>query len=183
VSNLADLYLSDIRVQFAKLKDMADRAMAQLRDEELFATLDPETNSIAILVQHMAGNLRSRWTDFLTTDGEKPDRDRDSEFEVRAETTREELLSRWEEGWATLEHALATLGEADLLKTVLVRAEPHTVPQAIHRQLTHQAYHAGQIVQLAKHYAGDRWKTLSVPRGRTREMNTRLMGQPARTGA
>lgn len=167
----ASLYLEDVGDQFRKLKDLGDRALAQVRDEDLFATLDPESNSLAILIQHMAGNMRSRWTDFLHSDGEKPDRDRDSEFELTGSTTREELLARWEEGWRCLFQALAALHEEDLAMTVLIRAEPHSVIKAINRQLTHYGYHVGQIVFLAKHFASDHWKTLSVPRGGTRAFN------------
>ncbi|HYO12377.1 MAG TPA: DUF1572 family protein [Thermoanaerobaculia bacterium] len=173
----AALYLDDVKVQFRKLKDLAEGALAQVRDEDLFATLDPESNNLAILMQHMAGNLRSRWTDFLHSDGEKPDRDRDSEFVLAAGTTREELFERWEEGWRCLFQALSALSEEDLALTVLIRAEPHSVIKAINRQLTHYGYHVGQIVFLAKHLASDHWKTLSVPRGGTRELNAEKLGR------
>ena len=172
----ATLYLEDIAEQFFKHKSLADRALAQVRDEDLFATLDPESNSLAMLIQHMAGNLISRWTDFLTSDGEKPDRDSDSEFVVRPGTTRAALLDRWEEGWRCLFQALAALTEEDLSLTVLIRAEPHSVIKAIDRQLTHQAYHTGQIVLLAKHFAAATWRTLSVARGGTRELNAEKFG-------
>lgn len=171
------LYLEDVVDQFRKLKDLADRALAQVRDEDLSAALDPESNSLAVLVQHMAGNLRSRWTDFLHSDGEKPDRDRDSEFVVSQGTAREELLARWEEGWRCLFQTLAALGEEDLSLTVLIRAEPHSVIKAINRQLTHYGYHVGQIVFLAKHFASEDWKTLSVARGKTREYNAEKFGR------
>ena len=173
----AALYLEDVANQLRSYKQLADRALAQVRDEDLLVTLDPESNSLAVLIQHMAGNLISRWTDFLTTDGEKPDRDRDSEFETKDGTTREALLARWEEGWSRLFEALAGLTEADLTRTVTIRAEPHTVIRAIDRQLTHQVYHTGQIVFLAKHLASDHWKNLSVPRGRTRELNAEMFGR------
>jgi len=176
----AALYLEDVADQFRSYKRLADRALAQVRDEDLFVTLDPESNSLAVLIQHMAGNLISRWTGFLTTDGEKPDRDRDSEFETRDGTTREALLARWEEGWRRLFDALAGLTEEDLTRTVLIRAEPHSVIRAIDRQLTHQAYHTGQIVFLAKHLASDHWQNLSVPRGKTREFNAEMS---SRSGA
>lgn len=176
----AALYLADIADQFRIYKGLADRALEQVRDEDLFVTLDPESNSLAVLIQHMAGNLISRWTDFLTTDGEKPDRDRDSEFETRDGTTREALLARWEEGWRRLFDALAGLTEEDLTRTVTIRAEPHTVVRAIDRQLAHQVYHTGQIVFLAKHLASDHWKNLSVPRGGTRALNAEML---ARDGA
>lgn len=176
-TNPAALYLHDVKVQFRQLKDLAEGALAQVRDEDLFATLDPESNSLAILMQHMAGNLRSRWTDFLRSDGEKPDRDRDAEFVLSAGTTREELFERWEEGWRCLFQALSALSEEDLALTVLIRAEPHSVIKAINRQLTHYGYHVGQIVFLAKHLASDHWKTLSVPRGGTRAFNAGKLGR------
>jgi hypothetical protein len=180
VDGLASLYLDDVVAQFRTLKLQAERALAQVSDRDLTVTLDAESNSIAALVQHMAGNLRSRWTDFLTTDGEKPDRDRDSEFEVDrldAARARAELLVRWEEGWERLFAALASLTAGDLLRTVYIRAEPHSVPQAIHRQLTHQAYHVGQLVLLAKHFAAAGWQTLSVAKGKSRERNAEMFGR------
>ena len=181
--NPAALYLQDVIEQFRAQKALAEKALAQVRDEDLFVALDPESNSLAVLLQHMGGNLRSRWTDFLTADGEKPDRDRDSEFVVREGTTRADLLARWEEGWRRLFDTLASLTEEDLTKTVHIRAEPHTVVRAIGRQLTHQAYHTGQIVFLAKHLASEAcsgaWKTLSVPRGGTREFNERMFSGSA----
>ena len=171
----ATLYLKDVVDQFRKLKSLGDKALAQVRDEDLFVTLDPESNSLAILIQHMAGNLLSRWTDFLNSDGEKPNRDRDSEFEL-VSTTREELLARWEEGWRCLFQAVAALSEEDLAMTVLIRAEPHSVIKAINRQLTHYGSHVGQIVFLAKHCASDHWTTLSVPRGGSAAFNAAKLG-------
>ena len=171
------LFLAETLLQFEKLKQTADGALAQVRDEDLFVQIDPEANSVAILVQHMAGNLRSRWTDFLTSDGEKPDRDRDSEFLQAEGTTRADLLARWEEGWSRLFESLRALREEDLTRTVLIRAEPHSVIRAIHRQMTHQAYHIGQLVLLARHLAGESWRTLSVPRGGTREFNARMFAK------
>ena len=173
----ASLYLTDVVDQFRALKNLGDRALAQVRDEDLFATLDPESNSLAILIQHMAGNMRSRWTDFLHSDGEKPDRDRDAEFEVASGTTREVLLDRWEEGWRCLFQALTALHEEDLAMTVLIRAEPHSVIKAVNRQLIHYGYHVGQIVFLAKHFASETWQTLSVPRGGTRRFNEKMFGR------
>jgi len=171
------LYLKDVVDQFRKLKGLGDKALAQVRDEDLFVTLDPESNSLAILIQHMAGNLLSRWTDFLNSDGEKPSRDRDSEF-VLVSKTREELLARWEEGWRCLFQAVAALSEEDLAMTVLIRAEPHSVIKAINRQLTHYGYHVGQIVFLAKHFASAHWQTLSVPRGGSAAFNATKLGRP-----
>jgi uncharacterized damage-inducible protein DinB len=173
---LAALYLKDVPDQFRKLKALADRAIAQVRDEDMFILPDPESNSLALLLQHMGGNLLSRFTDFLTSDGEKPDRDRDSEFELKPETSRADLLARWEEGFRVLFAALEALTEDDLVKTVLIRAEPHTVVRALDRSLTHVAYHVGQIVFLAKHLASESWQTLSVPRGGTRAFNEKMLG-------
>ncbi len=175
------LYLQDVVEQFRQLKSLADRAMAQVRDEDIFATLDAESNSLAVLIQHMAGNMRSRWTDFLTSDGEKPDRNRDSEFVVARGTSRADLQARWEEGWRCLFQTLTALSEEDLALTVLIRAEPHSVIKAINRQLTHYGYHVGQMVFLCKHFASDHWRTLSVPRGRSREFNAEKFGrEPAK---
>ena len=159
-------YLDDCRVQLRKLRSQAEQAIAQVNDEQLFATLDAESNSIALIMKHLAGNMRSRWTDFLTSDGEKPDRDRDSEFEQDTRETRAALVDRWDIGWQMFEKAIAGLAPDDLQKRVTVRGEPHTVVQAIGRQMTHYASHVGQIVLLAKHYAGQDWKTLSIPRRR-----------------
>ena len=152
--------------------------MAQLSDEQLFVTLDPESNSIAIIVKHMAGNMRSRWTDFLTTDGEKPDRNRDSEF-VDAPANREALLSLWEQGWQYLFGALEPLSEEDLQRTVRIRGEAHSVMQAINRQVAHYSYHCGQIVFLAKHFQASDWQSLSVPRGRSADFNRRVAAREA----
>lgn len=172
----ATLYLYDVAARFRQTKDLADRALAQVRDEDLAAVLDPESNSLATIVRHLAGSLRSRWTDFLTTDGEKPDRDRDREFEG-AQTTRGDLLADWEDGWSRLFATLETLGEEDLTRTVTIRAEPHTVIGAIGRSLTHCSYHVGQIVFLAKHLSSESWQTLSVPRGGTRAFNQKMFGE------
>jgi len=144
--------------------------MAQCPDEGLFAVLDGESNSIAIVVKHMAGNMRSRWTDFLTTDGEKPDRHRDTEFD-EPPATRAELLAMWEAGWSCLFAALEPLSDADLSRTVTIRTEPHSVMQAINRQIAHYSYHVGQIVYLAKHFSGERWKALTVPKRESAEFN------------
>ena len=152
---------------------LADRAMQQVTDEQLFAAIDPEANSIAIIVKHLSGNMRSRWTDFLTTDGEKPDRDRDSEF-VEPPATRQGVLDAWEDGWARLFQALAPLSDADLARTVTIRGEAHSVMQAINRQLAHYPHHVGQIVLLAKHFACDHWQSLSVPRNKSADFNRKV---------
>ena len=159
-------YLADVRIQFAKLKEQAENAAVQVTDEHLHHVLDPESNSIAIIMRHMAGNLRSRFTDFLTTDGEKPDRNRDGEFELERPLGRGEIIADWERGWRALFAALDALGPGDLLRDVYIRGERHSVLQALQRQLTHHAGHVGQIVLLAKHLAGPRWRTLSIPRRR-----------------
>ena len=155
---------------FRYYKKLAESAMAQVADEQLFAAPDEETNSIAITVKHMAGNMRSRWTDFLTTDGEKPSRDRDSEF-VEPPATRAALLEVWEDGWGRVFGALEPLSETDLGRTVTIRGEAHSVMQAINRQVAHYAYHAGQIVALAKHFGHARWQSLTIPRNRSAEFN------------
>jgi hypothetical protein len=163
-------YIEESLAVFRQYKKMAEGAMAQLTDDQLFATLDGEMNSVALIVKHMTGNMRSRWTDFLTSDGEKPDRNRDSEF-VEPPATREALLERWESGWKIVFNAIEPLTDADLTRTVTIRSEPHSVMQAINRQVAHYSSHIGQIVFLAKHFAGPNWKTLSVPRNRSAEFN------------
>ena len=166
-------HLADAISLFRHYKNLAERAMSQAPDEALTATLDPESNSIAIIVKHMYGNMRSRWTDFLTSDGEKPDRNRDTEFESPA-TSRAELISQWETGWKYVFDALASLTEADLNLKVLIRSEPHSVTQAINRQLAHYSYHVGQIVFLAKHFASAHWNCLTVPRGKSVEATANI---------
>jgi hypothetical protein len=156
-------YLEDALALFRQYKTLGERAMAQVADERLVAVLDGEMNSIALIVKHMAGNMRSRWTDFLTSDGEKPGRQRDMEF-VEPPPTREAMLAAWEEGWRCLFRALEPLSERDLGRAVAIRGEAHSVMQAINRQLAHYAYHCGQIVFLAKHFAGKDWQSLSIPR-------------------
>ena len=166
-------YLKDTTDLFRYYKRLADRAMEQVPDDALFATLDAESNSIGVIVQHIVGNMRSRWTDFLTADGEKPDRNRDSEFEAPP-ATRVELLTIWESSWKLVFHALEPLTEADLSRTIYIRGEAHSVLQAINRQVTHYAYHVGQIVYLAKHFAGVDWNSLTVPRGKSAEFNAKM---------
>ena len=166
-------YLEDSLTLFRYYKKLAEGAMAQVTDGQLFAALDPEANSIAIVVKHMAGNMRSRWTDFLTSDGEKPDRHRDTEFED-APPPREALMALWEAGWDRLFHALEPLSEADVGRRVTIRGEAHSVMQAINRQIAHYSYHVGQIVLLAKHYQHSQWRSLSVPRGKSADFNRRV---------
>src|ERR1041385_977280 len=163
-------YLEDSLTLFRYYKKLCDDAMAQVADEELTRVLDGEMNSIAQIVKHMAGNMRSRWTDFLTSDGEKPDRNRDGEF-VDPPASREALRAIWEDGWNRIFTALGPLTEADMSRTVTIRGEPHSIMQAINRQMAHYAYHCGQIVMLAKHFRGENWKSLSVPRNKSANFN------------
>ncbi len=169
--NLASHYLEIAIAEFRSLKRLGERAMEQLDDEQFFVTIDPESNSVAILVKHLAGNMRSRWMDFLTSDGEKPDRHRDQEFVIDAATTRADLIEWWERGWKYVFDALETLKPEDVMRTVTIRQEPHTVVQAISRIFGHYATHVGQITFLAKHLKSAEWKTLSVPRGQSEQFN------------
>lgn len=162
--SLAQAYLNDAAALFRHQKRLADRAVAQIDGDAFFALLDPEANSVAVLVKHLAGNMRSRWRDFLTSDGEKPDRNRDSEFVIEAGQDRAWLTAHWESGWATLLDAIDNLTADDLGRTVTIRGEPHLVVKAINRQIDHYSYHTGQIVLLCKHYAPV-WQTLSIPKG------------------
>jgi uncharacterized damage-inducible protein DinB len=159
-------YIKDSISLFQYYKRLAERAIEQTPDEALFASLDTESNSIAVIIKHMSGNMRSRWTDFLTSDGEKPDRNRDTEFET-SPTTRRELLEKWEEGWRYVFAALEPLSDADISRMVTIRSEPHSVMQAINRQIAHYSYHVGQIVFLAKHFSAANWRSLTVPRGKS----------------
>lgn len=176
-------YLQDALLQLRKLKSQAERALAQIAEEDWFRTLDPESNSIAIIMKHVAGNMRSRWTDFLTADGEKPDRHRDTEFLVEEGDTSRSIRERWETGWRLLFEALTPLGSEDLLRPVTVRGERHSVTEAINRQMTHYAAHVGQIVLLAKHFAGPNWKSLSIPRGKSHDVDVGKAGEPYSLGA
>ncbi len=171
-------YLEDSIGVFRYYKKLAERAMEQVTDDQLLAVLDDEMNSIALIVKHMAGNMRSRWTDFLTSDGEKPDRDRDAEFSAPP-ATREALILMWEDGWQRLLGTLESLSEADLGRTITIRGEAHSVMQAINRQVAHYSYHCGQIVFLAKHLCSGRWKTLSVPLGNSAEFTRRVQAGEA----
>jgi hypothetical protein len=166
-------YIEDSLALFRYYKSLGERAIAQVTDDQLTQALDPESNSIAIIVKHLAGNMRSRWTDFLTADGEKPDRNRDSEFEAPP-STRPALIDTWESGWNCAFAALEGLTDADLTRTVYIRSEPHSVMQAINRQMGHYGCHVGQIVFLAKHFRSSQWKSLSVPRGKSADFNLRV---------
>jgi hypothetical protein len=166
-------HLEDSLALFRYYKKLGEDAMAQVTDEELCLTLDSEMNSIAQIVKHMAGNMKSRWTDFLITDGEKPDRQRDSEF-VEPPATRAELMRLWEEGWDCVWRALGPLSEIDIGRAVTIRGEKHSVMQAINRQVAHYPYHVGQIVMLAKHFRAGQWKTLTVPKNKSTEFNRKV---------
>ncbi len=172
MTDLASHYLEEIRKQLQGIKRLGDAAMAQLEDSDFFAVLDPESNSIAALVKHIAGNARSRFTDFLTTDGEKPDRFRDREFDISAKTSREEVMRWWEQGWTQVFSTVDALRPEDVERIVTIRQEPHTVMQALNRAVAHYALHIGQIIFLAKHLRSARWQTLSIPRGQSESYKT-----------
>lgn len=161
---------------FRSNKGWADKAIAQLSDDTLHVALDPNTNNVAVIMKHVAGNLLSRWTDFLTTDGEKPWRNRDDEF---ADTfgTRDELIAYWDSGWQRMFDSVSSLSSGDLAKTVTIRGEPHSVPLAIQRSLAHCAYHVGQIMLIARILAGDHWTTITIPRGASANFNQRVWGK------
>lgn len=166
-------YIKDSTDILRYYKRLGEKAIDQASDDALIATPDSESNSIAVIVKHLAGNMRSRWTEFLTSDGEKPDRNRDSEFEAPPQT-RAEILTSWEAAWKIVFDSLAPLTDSDLNRTILIRGERHSVMQAINRQIAHYSYHIGQIVYIAKHYSADRWKSLSIPRGKSSDFNARV---------
>lgn len=174
--DIAGEFLSATINAFEANKRLADRAVAQVADEKLHVALDESTNSIAVIMKHVAGNLTSRWTDFLTTDGEKPWRNRDDEF-VDSFGSRDELLDCWERGWKCLLVTLKSLKSEDLRRTVLIRGEPQSVPLALERSLGHTCYHIGQIIQIARIHAGDNWQTLTIPRGESEQFNKQNWGQ------
>jgi hypothetical protein len=167
--SLGNHYLQDSIASLRAYKKQADKALAQLKDEEFFVTLDEEGNSIAVIMKHMAGNMLSRWTDFLTTDGEKPNRNRDMEFVTESDATKDQVVDYWERGWQCVFNALEPLHDTDLERKVMIRGEEHTVIQAINRQLMHYANHIGQIIFLAKHFRSSEWQSLSIPRNRSAE--------------
>jgi hypothetical protein len=170
-TSFAARYLDEAFRAFRGYRRMAEGAMSQLSDLEFFHLPDPESNSIALIVKHIAGNLRSRWTEFLTSDGEKPDRDRDQEFILTSTDTREELMRRWEKSWETVFNSIQALKPEDITRTVYIRREPHTVLQATNRSMLHTSYHVGQILYLGKHLRGTQWKTLSIPKGMSAQVN------------
>jgi len=175
--SMTDIPIISVAIdELQKIKKLADKSIEQLSDAQLHETIDPEANSVAVLMRHMAGNMRSRWINFMTSDGEKPDRMRDREFEDPHQT-RAELLAEWEHGWQCVFDALAPLTDADLQRTVLIRGEAHSVYKAISRQVAHYAGHAYQILLLAKHMQGASWKTLSIPRGQSEEFNRRMLAK------
>jgi uncharacterized damage-inducible protein DinB len=165
---------------FEANKRLAERAVEQVPDDKLQIALDENTNSIAVIMKHVAGNLRSRWTDFLTSDGEKPWRDRDDEF-IDKQASREDILRNWNDGWHCLLQTLRSLTDDDLAKSVTIRGEPHTVPLALARSLGHTCYHVGQIVQVARVHAKDNWQTLTIPRGQSQQFNQAHWGQPGKS--
>ena len=167
-------YIADSLALFRQWKGLADKALAQVKDDEFHRSIDPESNSIAVIVKHMAGNMRSRWDNFLSTDGEKPDRQRDSEFEMPEHLARDQVIAMWERGWKYLFDALEPLTDADVNRTVFIRGEPHSVMQAINRQVAHYANHIGQIIFLAKHFRSSEWKPVTIPRGKSEEFLHRV---------
>src|SRR5882762_1304439 len=172
--SFAEHYLDDALQTFRDYKKLAERAFEQISDEDCFRTLDEDSNSIAVVMKHMAGNMLSRWTDFLTTDGEKPERNRDIEFVILPGTTKDGMIAYWDQGWKCVFDAVEPLQPEDLMRTVRIRGQDHTVVQAINRQLAHYAYHVGQIVYLAKHFKSSDWQSLSVPRNRSDDFNAYL---------
>jgi uncharacterized damage-inducible protein DinB len=167
-------YLDEVFRGLRGHKRLADDAIAQLSDEQFFTKPDPESNSIAAIVKHMSGNMRSRFTDFLTSDGEKPDRKRDQEFIVHDKAKRDEISRAWEQHWKLLFDTLNSLHPDDLDRTVTIRAQPHSVLQALNRAVMHLAYHIGQIVLLAKHWKGAEWKSLSIPKGQSEQVHAAM---------
>ena len=167
-------YFEDALSSFRAAKNLAEKAIAQLKDEEFFVALDEESNSVAVIMKHIAGNMFSRWTDFLTSDGEKPNRNRDMEFVIEPQSTKDDVLDYWERGWKCVFEALEPLRPEDFEKTITIRGEEHTIVEAINRQMMHYAYHIGQIVFLAKHFRSAEWKSLSIPRNRSAEFNAAM---------
>jgi Protein of unknown function (DUF1572) len=180
VNDTSAAYLDEARRGFRGYKRLAEGAFEQVSDEEFFRLIDAEANSIATVAKHMAGNMRSRWTDFLTSDGEKPDRHRDDEFILHSSTTRQQVMAWWEDGWKLVFDAIAQLAPNDLARVVYIRGQEHTVLQAINRQMMHYAYHVGQIVLLAKHFRGAQWKSLSIPKGQSETFGRRAEGEHAK---
>ncbi len=177
MSDIGARYLDEVFRSLRGNKRLADGAITQLSDEQFFAILSAESNSVAIIVKHMAGNMHSRFTDFLTSDGEKPDRNRDQEFITHDAEARADLMRSWEDNWQLVFETINSLSSDDLTRTVTIRGEPHSVLQAINRQVAHYAYHIGQIAFLAKHWKGAGWKTLSVPKGQSEQFNAKMLAE------
>ncbi len=171
------LFISEAVFEFEKMKKLAEGALAQISDDDFFRLIDNESNSIALIIKHIVGNMRSRWTDFLTSDGEKPWRNRDSEFVITSQDTRTSLMQGWETSWQLVISTIKNLQPDDLLKEITIRGEKHVVLKAINRQLTHYSYHVGQIVFLAKHLKSDNWTSLSIPKGKSEEKNKAMFGK------
>ena len=167
----AAAYLDEARRSFRGYKRLGENSLAQLQEDEFFYAPDSESNCAAVIVKHMSGNMRSRFTDFLTSDGEKPDRNRDQEFELGPTPSRDEVMRWWEDGWKIVFDTVAALKPEDLGRTVTIRGEPHTVLQALSRAVAHYAYHVGQLAFLGKHIRQGEWKSLSIPRGKSAEYN------------
>ncbi|HET6889717.1 MAG TPA: DUF1572 family protein [Pyrinomonadaceae bacterium] len=182
-NDVAKHYLEDAIASYRAYKKLADKALAQLTADEFFVTLDQESNSVAVIMKHIAGNMFSRWTDFLTTDGEKPDRNRDMEFVIEPQTTKADVMDYWERGWQRTLETLESLKPEDLMRTVTIRGEAHTVVQALNRQLAHYPYHIGQIVFLAKHFRSSEWRSLSIPKNKSAEFNKYLEKKEAAAAA
>lgn len=178
---ITEEYHSDALSSLRAYKKLADKAIAQIKDEEFFVTLDDESNSIAVVMKHMAGNMISRWTDFLSSDGEKPDRNRDLEFVIESTTSKDDVIAYWERGWQCVFDAIEPLSTDDFQRRVMIRGQEHTIVQAINRQLMHYSYHIGQIVFIAKHFRAQDWQSLSIPRNRSTEFNQFLDQQGKRT--
>ncbi len=174
MGTLAENYLRSCIKEFKGLKELGEKTFSQIKDEDFFWSPDEESNNIAIIVRHLSGNMISRWTDFLTTDGEKENRNRDEEFERLFYTDKDDVIFRWEKGWKCVFVAIDALAEEDLLKEVFIRKQKHSVIEAINRQLAHYAYHIGQIVYIGKYIESTSWKSLSIPRGKSKEFNDKL---------
>jgi hypothetical protein len=181
-ATISKLFLDRVRKRFESLKRMCEGAFKQVADEDFEWAANPECNSLRVQIQHLRGNLISRWTDPLTTDGEKPDRHRDTEFIVKDAATRDELMRQWEEGWKPLFQSLDSFKPEDLEKTIYIRGEAYTLVDALNRSLLHAAYHTGQIVQIAKERVGERWQSLSIPRGKSAEFNASARGGASAPG-
>lgn len=179
-ADAATEYLESARFSFRLYKRVGEGALKQMREEDLYWQPNSETNSAQIIVQHLHGNMLSRWTDFLTTDGEKTDRKRDSEFETAERIPRDRIKELWEEGWVCLLAAIDALGVDDLTRDVTIRGQKLSVIEAMNRQLTHVAYHVGQLVQIGKDRLGADWKTLSIPRGASAEFAAQIVKQSDR---